>query len=127
MLRYPLVCFDLDGTLVDDTIYIWKTLHETLETDPAARARASNDYFAGEISYAQWFEHDLALFRQAGATRGRLLEIIRELKPMPGARELLLHLRERGHILTVVSAFCADSGVTISPSYALTLCCIAFF
>ncbi len=88
---------------MDDTIYIWKTLHETLNTDQGARKKASTSYFAGEISYREWFEHDLLLFKQAGATRDSLLEIIRTLKPMPGARELLTDLRRSGHVLTIVS------------------------
>jgi phosphoserine phosphatase len=103
LLRYPLICFDLDGTLVDDTIYIWKTLHETLRTDPIARKNASTGYFAGEISYREWFEHDLLLFKQSGATKANLLEIIHTLKPMPGARKLLADLKQSGHILTIVS------------------------
>jgi HAD superfamily PSPase-like hydrolase len=103
LLRYPLVCFDLDGTLVNDTIYIWKTLHETLQTDQTARKSASADYFSGEISYREWFEHDLLLFKQAGATKDSLLEIIRTLTPMPGAKELLADLKRCGHILTIVS------------------------
>ncbi|MCP4606015.1 MAG: HAD-IB family phosphatase [Proteobacteria bacterium] len=103
MLRYPLVCFDLDGTLVNDTIYIWKTLHETLHTDQTARKNASTDYFSGEISYREWFEHDLLLFKQAGATKNSLLDIIHTLSPMPGAKELLADLKQSGHILTIVS------------------------
>ena len=32
-MQYRLVCFDLDGTLVDNTIFIWQTLHEYFQTD----------------------------------------------------------------------------------------------
>ncbi len=102
-LTYPLVCFDLDGTLVDDTVFIWKTLHETCQTDPVARKEAAEDYFAGRITYADWFAHDLKLLRAVGATWSRMKEIIHTLTPMPGAFDLLDELKSRGHTLAIVS------------------------
>jgi phosphoserine phosphatase len=102
-LRYPLVCFDLDGTLVDDTIYIWKTLHETFDTDPLRRQQAYDDFFSGAISYREWFEHDLALLSESGATEGRIYSVLGALKPMRGAMEVLLTLKQRGHIVAIIS------------------------
>ena len=102
-LRYPLVCFDVDGTLVDDTIFIWQTLHDHFATDPTARRRAHDDFFAGRISYADWFHTDLALLSAAGATRERIGEVLAMLRPVPGAREALLDLHARGHVLAIVS------------------------
>jgi len=102
-LRYPLVCFDLDGTLVDDTVFIWKTLHDTFATDPAARKKAHQDFFAGKISYKKWFEHDLKLLVQAGATQDRIHRVLTTLKPMTGAAEILTELKGRGHKLAIVS------------------------
>jgi phosphoserine phosphatase len=102
-LRYPLVCFDLDGTLVDDTIFIWKTLHERLGTDPVVRRAAREDYFAGRISYRRWFEIDLELLDAVGATEARIAGVLDELRPVTGARETLVELRRRGHKLAIVS------------------------
>ena len=102
-LKYPLVCFDLDGTLVDDTVYIWKTLHETFNTDPQRRKKAYEDYFSGAISYPEWFHHDLLLLTEAGATKSRIRAVLRALKPMQGAFEALLTLKARGHAIAVVS------------------------
>jgi HAD superfamily phosphoserine phosphatase-like hydrolase len=102
-LRFPLVCFDLDGTLVDDTVYIWKTLHEAFETDEAARQQAHDDFFGGIISYRDWFEHDLKLLSLAGATRQRMEELLSTLKPMDGAHEVLAELQGRGHKVAIIS------------------------
>ena len=102
-LSYPLVCFDLDGTLVDDTVFIWKTLHETFNTDPVARKVARDSHMAGRLSYKQWFEHDLRLLRAAGADEGQIRAVIGTLRPMPGVFEVLEELKARGHILAIVS------------------------
>ena len=102
-LAYPLVCFDVDGTLVDDTIFIWQTLHDHFATDPAARRRAHDDFFAKRITYADWFYRDLELLSEAGATEARIREVLDLLRPIPGAREALLDLHARGHVLAIVS------------------------
>jgi HAD superfamily phosphoserine phosphatase-like hydrolase len=101
---YRLVCFDVDGTLVGKTVFVWQTLHEQLGTDPVARKRAWEDFFAGRIAYAEWFECDIALFRQGGpVTRQRLLAAIASLELVPGAHEALTTLRDAGVLLAVVS------------------------
>lgn len=102
-LNYPLVCFDLDGTLVDDTVFIWHTLHETFETDPVARKVARDSHMAGRLTYKQWFEHDLRLLRTAGADERQIREVIATLRPMPGVFEVIEELKNRGHILAIVS------------------------
>lgn len=100
---YPLVCFDLDGTLVDDTIYIWKTLHEGFRTDPKQRRQAFDNYFSGRISYKEWFDHDLRLLRAAGATRSSILRLLDGLRVMEGSIQTLMEFRRRGHVLAVIS------------------------
>jgi phosphoserine phosphatase len=102
-LKYPLVCFDVDGTLVDDTIFIWQTLHDHFATDPALRKQAHDDFFAGRITYADWFQWDLRLLSAAGATEPRIRDVLDMLRPMDGAKEALLELHARGHALAIVS------------------------
>ena len=41
-MKYKLACFDLDGTIIDETIYIWQTIHEHLATDEHKREDAKN-------------------------------------------------------------------------------------
>jgi len=102
-LEFPLVCFDVDGTLVDDTVFIWQTLHDHFATDPEARDKAHGDFFAGRITYADWFRTDLELLSFAGATKARIREVLDMLRPMDGAHEALHDLHRRGHTLAIVS------------------------
>jgi phosphoserine phosphatase len=102
-LDFPLVCFDLDGTLVDDTVFIWKTLHEAFRTDPVRRKRAREDHFAGRLSYPDWFATDLELLTEAGADRESIGRVVDGLPPMRGAHETLAELKRRGHRLAIVS------------------------
>ncbi|MBN2494264.1 MAG: HAD-IB family phosphatase [Deltaproteobacteria bacterium] len=98
-----LIAFDLDGTLVGGTIFVWQTLHEYFGSDPRRRAQAREDYFAGRISYADWFANDLELLAEQGADRARMLDCFDSLALTPGAAETLDALAARGYVLTVIS------------------------
>jgi phosphoserine phosphatase len=98
-----LIAFDLDGTLLDRTVYIWSTLHEHFGSDPARRRKAADDYHAGRISYADWFHHDLLLLSERGADRAGILRAFDALRPAPGAGEVLRELKRRGYRLAVIS------------------------
>jgi HAD superfamily phosphoserine phosphatase-like hydrolase len=101
--RYDLVAFDVDGTLIDDTVFIWQTLHDYFRTDPELRDMAFREYMAGRWPYVQWFEHDLKLLTEAGADRESMLDAIRGMKLMGGALETLRALKEAGCVLAVIS------------------------
>lgn len=98
-----LVAFDVDGTLVDDTVFVWETLHEHFGTDRTARARVQRDYMSGVISYADWFEHDIRSLLALGADRDGMFAAIAEMKPMEGAHETLRALQDAGVVLVVIS------------------------
>lgn len=99
-----LVCFDVDGTLVGRTVFVWETLHERLGTDPVRRRQGWDDYFAGRIRYHQWFDLDIELFRETGPiTKQRLLDALDALALSPGTHETLGALRDAGTRLAIVS------------------------
>ena len=102
-MRQLLICFDVDGTLVDDTIFIWQTLHNAVGTDPAERRRWSEAFWNKEISYAEWAQKDIDMWREKNVTRFDLHRYIDELKPMTGAWETLQTLYDDGHVLGIVS------------------------
>ncbi len=101
--KFPLVCFDLDGTLVDETIYIWQTLHEHFQTDSTRRNQARQAFFDGQIPYEEWFSSDLVLLGEAGADRASMVALFETLPVMPGALEVLATLRERGSKIAIIS------------------------
>jgi len=101
--KIRLICFDLDGTLVDNTIYIWSTLHEYFGSDSIKREQAADDFRAGRISYRDWFLHDLELLKKRGATRARMLQALDQLTPTKGAPETIAELRLRGYKLSLIS------------------------
>jgi phosphoserine phosphatase len=98
-----LICFDLDGTLIDGTIFIWSTLHEAFGSDPVRRKKAAQEHRAGHISYTQWFETDLLLLSERGATKDKIRKVISGLRPAMGAVETLRVLKERGYKLGIIS------------------------
>ncbi|MBN2362221.1 MAG: HAD family phosphatase [Deltaproteobacteria bacterium] len=98
-----LICFDVDGTLVDQTIYIWQTLHDHFGSDLQRRRQAQRDYLGRRISYAEWFFHDIELLRERGADRTGIEQVIGLLAPMPGAVETLAGLKARGYRIGVIS------------------------
>jgi len=98
-----LVCFDLDGTLIEKTVFIWSTLHEHFGSDPEKRKKAADDYHNGRISYADWFASDLTLLKERGANHAGMLQAFETLKPTPGSSECIQTLKDRGYKLGLIS------------------------
>ncbi len=103
MAKYKLVCFDVDGTLIDNVKFSWQVFHDYFQTDRHRREDAKKKFFDGEITYLQWAEHDINLWKEKNAKKSDFFKAISHLKLMEGALETLNELKKRGFKLAVIS------------------------
>lgn len=102
-MKYKLVCFDLDGTIVDETIFIWDTIHDFCGVSKEDRKKAYNNFVNKSISYDEWYANDRILLKKAKCNKKTLFEAIKPLKLMPGALETLKKLKEKGLKIAIIS------------------------
>ena len=103
MPKYKLVCFDVDGTLIDNVTFSWQIFHDYFQTDRHRREDAKNAFLSGKISYLQWAEHDIGLWKEKNAKKDDFFKAMSHLKLMEGAMETLQELKKRGLKLAVIS------------------------
>lgn len=103
MPKYKLVCFDVDGTLIDDVKFSWQIFHDYFQTDRHKREDAKNRFFSGQITYREWAEHDINLWKEMGAKKPEFFKAIANLRLMDGAMETLKELKKNGIKLAIIS------------------------
>ena len=103
MPKYKLVCFDVDGTLIDNVKFSWQIFHDYFETDIHRREDARNKFFDGKITYKEWAEHDINLWRERNAKRQDFFRAIGHLHLMEGAMETLQELKKHKIKLAIIS------------------------
>ncbi len=105
LTRFDLVAFDVDGTLVEhpQDKTVWEVLNGSFTGSDAQNRERYALYRAGRLSYAEWVALDIGSWRDAGATRDRLVAAFGSLRLVTGARETLSTLRARGVHLAVIS------------------------
>ena len=102
-MKYKLVCFDLDGTLVDEVTYIWDIIHGAFGIDRERVEKAMKKFHNGEITFREWAEHDIRLWIEKGKKKNDLVDVVKKLSLIPGAIETLTELKKRGYRLALVS------------------------
>jgi len=121
MSRFKLVCFDVDGTLIDsvtdDFEYSWELLHDHFATDKDVREQVRKKFFSGAISYQEWADHDIGMWVTKGVKRSDFEAACKKLKLMAGARETLLELKKAGFKLAIISGSVDMLLATLMPDY----------
>lgn len=100
-----LIAFDVDGTLVrhPEEKVIWELLNHRFVGDDTVNLSRYQDYREGRIDYPTWVALDVGGWISAGATQEQVMEIVRDLHPIQGARESLEALKDAGYQLAVIS------------------------
>ena len=107
MPKYKLVCFDVDGTLIDfpqdHPKFSWQVFHDYFQTDEHRREDARNKFLNGKISYLGWAEHDIGMWKEVNARKEDFFKAMEPLKLMNGAMETLQELKRNNLKLAVIS------------------------
>ena len=104
-MKYKLICFDVDGTLIDNIEYSWQLFHDYFKTDQQIRAKAKEAFFKKKITYKEWAEHDIQMWVKKNAQKNDFIDAIRNsnIKLMKGAMETITALKNEGLKLAIIS------------------------
>ncbi len=104
-MKYGLVCFDVDGTLIENVKFSWQLFHDHFGIDKGRRDAARKAFMKGDLTYKQWAEHDVELWKERRVTRQDFFDAIdsHNIKLLQGSREALGELKSHGMKLAVIS------------------------
>ena len=97
-----LICFDVDGTLINIEDYVWIILNNRynfIEQDKMLY----NKHIKGEITYQEWVNIDFAQYINEGVNFKELRKIFSKYKPFEGVKETLIKIRKKGYKTVVLS------------------------
>ena len=101
-----IVVFDFDGTLTEKRGNLWRKIWQELGYDVGPSSyyfELLNDFLNGKIDYELWCELTCKAFQEKRFSKQMFLQMINEIKLMPGAKELIEQLSLKGVELHIVS------------------------
>lgn len=119
-MKYRLICFDVDGTLIsDDNGNYWSNLHTFLEGREGERIQAERValFREGKLDYGEWVALDLGDFRKKEFTREDFVRVAHHHIIAPGAEETLAELRRMGCKIAVISGSLNVLFETLFPDF----------
>jgi len=99
-VRYKLVAFDMDGTLIKEDS-CWWVIHRHFGTHEKALVNL-RAYERGEIDYCEFMRRDIALW-QPRPHISKIEKIFGGLQPTPHARDVTSEIKRRGYQLAMIT------------------------
>jgi phosphoserine phosphatase len=97
-----LVCFDMDGVLLD-TVSSWRYIHEYFGT---TNERSILPYLRGDIDYLEFIRRDVSLWKTNGTavSKATIEKILFSIPLITGVQECIAFLKEHDVKTAIVSA-----------------------
>lgn len=103
--KYELVCFDLDGTLIEEDSgqILWQRMAKLVHDGDHVDEERMKKYKEGNLKLVEWAELDLSDWKSYGVTKEFLITQSMHSKLLPGVKKTLHELKNRGVKLAVIS------------------------
>lgn len=115
--KFRLVCFDLDGTIIDEITNFWGFVCTEYGCDMSKKGLAVEKFMNNLITYNEWVEHDVEMWREKGLTREDFARAVKKLKLMKGAIETIKELKKKGLKLAIISDSLDIALEVLMPDY----------
>jgi phosphoserine phosphatase len=99
-MRYKLIAFDMDGTLLPGDS-CWRIIHKHFNVKDVA-LKNLRDYDEGKIDYPEFMRRDIALW-QPPPTLADIKKIYGGVKLAPQAGEVVREILERGYRVAIIT------------------------
>lgn len=99
-MRYKLIAFDMDGTLVEEDS-CWGVLHRHFGTQEAAR-RNLRAYEREEIDYLEFMRRDIALWKPV-PTLEQVRRVLTPHRLAPNVERVVVEIHRRGYQTVVIT------------------------
>jgi phosphoserine phosphatase len=99
-MRYKLVAFDMDGTLVEQESSWW-ALHQAFGVQAEARENLEA-YERGEIDYPEFMRRDIKLWQPLPHI-SQIEQVFKAFKLAPNAAEVVEEIRKRGYEIAIIT------------------------
>lgn len=116
-MKYKLIAFDIDGTIIDNITSIWMKIHTHMKIDAEKIKHHKKQFFDKKISYTDWAKLDVKLWKSLGKKKKDIISAFHDIKLMNNTKPVLLELKKRGYILVIISGSFNFAVEKVLPDY----------
>jgi len=100
---YKLVCFDLDGSVVDLPGSSWELFHKYFHVPTSYHDKTISLYKEKKFSYKEWVDSDIKTWIRLGMKKEDFQKALVPIRLIPNANSTLATLKKRGYKLAIIS------------------------